>query len=102
MLDGHGPLVLTFLPLLFTKAAWTMAIDRPALTLLFPTTEFPQDRALEKEISELGKELDQLSVDLGREEKLLDDLRANDKERTLRDKLAGDVAVKQAVRTWWW
>lgn len=50
------------------------------------------------EISKLGKELDQLSVDLGREEKLLDDLRANDKERTLRDKLAEDVAEKQAVR----
>ena len=37
-------------------------------------------------------------VDLATEEKLLDDLRANAKERTLRDKLAQDKQEKAAVR----
>lgn len=37
-------------------------------------------------------------MDLGEEEKLLDDLRANAKERTLRDKLAQDKQEKAAVR----
>lgn len=37
-------------------------------------------------------------VDLATEEKLLDDLRANAKERTLRDKLAQDKREKAAVR----
>ena len=37
-------------------------------------------------------------MDLATEEKLLDDLRANAKERTLRDKLAQDKREKAAVR----
>lgn len=37
-------------------------------------------------------------MDLAEEEKLLDDLRANAKERTLRDKLVQDKQEKAAVR----
>ncbi len=56
-----------------------------------------QDRELEGQIKAMQRALDHLQIELGTEEKLLDDLRANASEHTLRDKLARDVQTKAAV-----